>query len=96
MSEAAGYGGTRRRLAFEKGVIAGGGEHVGTQYSQWHRFGDEASFARWRIPHERRVVGREFTYGADFVVVRPDGYVAVTGSTDQCSTSLSELDDVLR
>lgn len=113
VSEAAGYGGTRRRLAFEKGVIAGEGEHVGTLYSQWHRFGDvdpmcflilhanesagsEASFARWRIPHESRVVGREFTYGADFVVVRPDGYVAATGSTDQCSTSLSELDDVLR
>lgn len=113
VSEAAGYGGNRRRFAFEQGVVAGVGEHVGTLYSQWHRFrdidpmcflilqaqdsaGNEVPFARWRVPHECRVVGRELTYGDDFVVVRPDGYVAATGSADQFSTALSVLDDVLR
>jgi 2-polyprenyl-6-methoxyphenol hydroxylase-like FAD-dependent oxidoreductase len=98
VNEAAGYGGTRRRFAYEKGVVAGAGEHVGTLYSQWHHFkdvdplsflilqaqdsaGSETAFAQRRIPHELRFVGREMTYGADFVVVRPDGYVAAVCSS---------------
>lgn len=113
MSEAAGYGGTRRRFAYEKGVVAGVGEHVGTLYSQWHHFmdvdplsflilqaqdsaGSETAFAQWRIPHELRCVGRELTYGADFVVVRPDGYVAAVCSAEEVRTMMSVLEDVLR
>ena len=40
VSESAGYGGSRRRVAYENGVVAGSSEHRGTIYSQWHRFTD--------------------------------------------------------
>lgn len=113
VSESAGYGGTRKRFAYEKGVVAGTGEHVGTLYSQWHRFievepwcflvlqahdsaGIDALLDTWRIPHERQVVGRELTYGADCVVVRPDGYVAAMFSADEGRETLSALDEALR
>lgn len=40
MSGSAGYGGARRRVAYENGVVAGSSEHRGTIYSQWHRLTD--------------------------------------------------------
>ena len=40
VSESAGYGGSRRRVGYENGVVAGSSEHRGTIYSQWHRFTD--------------------------------------------------------
>ena len=100
------YGG-RRPDGYHEGVVVGDSTKVGRPYPWWHQVADgiptsatmtlvSAAGASVELPTTggpwRRVdVDRTVTFGADFVVVRPDGWVAAVCAADEIDQTLTVL-----
>ena len=101
------YGGTRRPDGYREGVVSGVHRKAGRPYPWWHLVADSipvgpamtvvssvgpdvdlpGSGGPWRSV----VLGREKTFGADYVVVRPDGWVAAVCDSPDLDQTLAAL-----
>lgn len=101
------YGGDGPRPRYSHGVVSGDHRRVGTVYGSWHAIvesipapPDMIVLSRIPIPApclpERGWVHRHvedlFTYGADHVVVRPDGYIAAICENSRIDAVIRDLE----
>ena len=103
----AGYGSDRRRPQYRTGAVIGHHPRVGTQFPNWHAVAppaspgpqmllasvspDPAVVANMRCPWLTAALDRDSLFGADHVVVRPDGYVAAVCDDAELPTALAAL-----
>ena len=102
-----GYGGSRSVNGYDEGIVFGDHPRVGRPFRDWHQVvtslpvDDSMLLAscvtvttplpvrgRWTTVQ----VGRETLFGADHVVVRPDGWVAAVCGDDELAQALRELE----
>lgn len=108
VSEQAGYGGRRRSARYEHGVIVGDHPNVGAIYAQWHHIVARGALSfhvisrRHRgdiklglVPIEHHEVDDAMRYGADHVVIRPDGYVAAVCSDEELDQQVTQIGEKL-
>lgn len=107
LTPGAGYGSDRGRPRYRQGVVAGDHPRVGTPFMEWHAVASSVPVGpemvvvsstssppsvsglpgRWAVEH----LDRAALYGADHVVVRPDGYVAAVCSDADLRSTLDDL-----
>ncbi len=103
VSTSAGYGGSRRSLAFSTGVVDGDGAGVGEPFAALHTLpsGSIDTFVvvahapvelpTSALPVAMHVVPRSQLLSGAVVVVRPDGYVAAVCETSDVTAVLGRL-----
>ena len=101
------YGGERRPEGYRDGIVWGDHARTGRPYPWWHQVADavptgpamtvvSADGAQVGLPPgtgQWRSVsgGRDITFGADHVVVRPDGWVAAVCGSGEIGQALADL-----
>lgn len=102
-----GYGGQRDRPRYTTGAIVGDHPRVGMFYNYWHdvvapppigpdmvlvsRPSAGATRPEWVGPWITATLDGDKTYGADHVIVRPDGYVAAVCDSRDLKGTLDSL-----
>lgn len=107
LAPGAGYGSNRDRPRYRCGVVVGDHSRVGTPFMEWHAVAPRVPVGPEMVvvsatPSPQSVAGmpgrwvaahldRASLFGADHVVVRPDGYVAAVCSDADLRATLDEL-----
>lgn len=102
-----GYGGQRERPRFTTGAVVGTHPRCGTFFNSWHEvtvrrpsaaemvlvssIPTSVSPPSWAGPWRVTRLDSDKTYGADHVIVRPDGYVAAVCSKEELNVTLESL-----
>ena len=102
-----GYGGQRPSPRITDGVVSGEHPRIGRLYPWWHetsqapptgpamvlvsRNDGGTEIPHWSGPWRRVVLDSGRTFDSDYVVVRPDGYVAAVCSDDDLPRILDDL-----